>query len=297
MDELRGQRHSMGTPRYELVVRWPRKAGDVEKLEVMSTFPLARTPRQVDLDDVKVWVAVGPRIVAEFRSRGWSSARRLKMLDGTVVEGAGPGRLQIAPGTARVLKRPVLMIEIPGGNANPFGHKHAIRYLLARPRRFVTITKVPKQVSETEMPVTTKQAWLQTARDQAPYTTEGVKHATEAALVMAYTEHRNARATRPIVRHRMEVSGTTLFSDAYDPDKNLLVEAKGNSSRPAFRMAIGQLLDYRHAMRPKKPKLAILLPQMPADDLLDLGSSVGIATIWRQPDGTFWDSDQGRLVD
>ena len=290
---------AMGLPGYELVVRWSSKAGNIERLTAMATYPLARTPRQVDLHDTRVWVASGTRIVAEFRSRGWSSTPKVKLLDGTVVEGVGPGRLQIQPGTAKILKNPLLMSRIPGGSANPFGHKDAIRYMRPRPRQFVTVTdaKAPNRFSEVQLPITEKEEWLQTTQDQAAHTTEGVKHATEAALVLAYSEYRNARSKRPIVRHRLEVSGTVLFSDAFDPDNNLLVEAKSDISRPAFRMAIGQLLDYQYAMRPKKPRLAILTPQMPADDLLRLAATLDIAAIWRQPDGTFRDSVQGRLLD
>lgn len=288
----------MATPKYELVVRWPSKAGDVERLTTMPAYPLARMPRQVDLDNAQVWVAAGPLLLAKFRSRGWSSARSLRLLDGTTVQGVGPGRLQIAPGTAQLVKTPIHMSDIPGGSANPFGHAHAIRYLLPSPRRFVRITssKSPAAFSEVELPMTTMQEWLQVAKDQAPHLTEGLKHATEAALVLSYSEYRSSRSNRPIVRHRLEVAGTVLFTDAFDPEKNLLVEAKGNSSRPAVRMAIGQLVDYRHAMRPKRPRLAILLPQMPSDDLVDLADSAGIATIWRLPDGTFRDSEGGRLL-
>ena len=289
----------MAKPAYELVVRWPSKAGDLRQLETISAYPLARTPRQVDLHDSIVWVAYGPRIVAKFRSRGWASARRMKLLDGTVVSGVGPGHLQIEPGSVRLLRAPIQMAALSGGSANPFGHAHAIGYLLPRPQRFATITKsnASNQFYEVTLPITTKQEWLQIANDQAAQTSEGIKRATEAALVLAYSEYRNARSQRPLVRHRVEIAGTYLFTDAYDPVKNLLVEAKGNSSRPAVRMAIGQLLDYRHAMRLKKPKLAILLPQMPSDDLLDLAASLGIATIWRRPDGSFWDSENGHLLD
>lgn len=286
----------MGTQRYELVIRWSSKAGDIEKLMAMSNVPLARTPRQINLHDATVWVAAGKEIVAQFRARGWTASDKMRLLDGTMAKGVGPGRLQIEPGTAHLLRRPLSMAAIPGGSTNPFGYKNGFRYLLPAPRRFTTITKTPNASTQVSLPVTTKQSWLQVANDQAPHTIEGLKHATEADLVLAYSEHRKAVSGNPLIRHRLDVSGTVLFSDAFDTGKNILIEAKGNSSRPAVRMAVGQLLDYRRAIGPKEPNLAILLPQMPSDDLLDLATSVGIATIWRRPDGTFWDSDNGRLV-
>ena len=190
----------MVPPSYELVVRWSSKAGDIERLPAMATYPLARTPRQVDLHDTRVWVASGTRIVAEFRSRGWSSSQKVKLLDGTVVEGVGPGRLQIQPGTAKILKNPLDMSQIPGGSANPFGHKDAIRYMLRRPRQFVTVTdaKAPNRISEIQLPITHKEDWLQTTKHQAPHTTEGVKHANQEIM-----RQMHGRAGFPLLRQRI----------------------------------------------------------------------------------------------
>jgi hypothetical protein len=60
-------------------------------------------------------------------------------------------------------------------------------------------------------------------------------------------------------------------------------------------MAIGQLLDYRERVTPR-PRMAMLLPRMPPDDLIALARSVDIAVIWRTPNHDFMDSADGRLT-
>jgi hypothetical protein len=65
---------------------------------------------------------------------------------------------------------------------------------------------------------------------------------------------------------------------------NLLIEAKGSGDRGAFRMAIGQLVDYRRLM--KKPRCAILLPLKPDHDILQLANAEKIGVIWPS-DGNF----------
>ncbi len=73
-----------------------------------------------------------------------------------------------------------------------------------------------------------------------------------------------------------------LYCDLFDQTTNTLVEAKGSISRPAFRMAIGQLADYERLVE-KPPRKAILVPEEPRQDLLKLAESQNIKVIW--PDG------------
>ena len=83
-----------------------------------------------------------------------------------------------------------------------------------------------------------------------------------------------------------------FLTDAYVNELNLLIEAKGSINREPFRMAIGQLLDYRRFMFPR-PQCAILLPARPNDDLLALAKTEGFYVIWKTASGfgstaTFW---------
>jgi hypothetical protein len=73
-----------------------------------------------------------------------------------------------------------------------------------------------------------------------------------------------------------------LYCDLFDQTTSTLVEAKGSISRPAFRMAIGQLADYARLVE-KRPRKAILVPEEPRSDLLKLAESQDIEVIW--PDG------------
>lgn len=75
-----------------------------------------------------------------------------------------------------------------------------------------------------------------------------------------------------------------LFSDLMDRTTNTLYEAKGSVQRGAIRMAIGQLMDYRRFVQPS-PRLAVLLPSKPRDDLSDLLAGIGIGVVWRDGDG------------
>jgi hypothetical protein len=79
--------------------------------------------------------------------------------------------------------------------------------------------------------------------------------------------------------------GKPIFSDLYSKEANQLIEAKGTVSRDAIRMAIGQLFDYRR-FAPGKTDLAILLPEYPRADLVELIESAGIAII-HEKDGDF----------
>jgi hypothetical protein len=68
-------------------------------------------------------------------------------------------------------------------------------------------------------------------------------------------------------------------TDMYDRTTNTLIEAKGSIARPAFRMAIGQLIDYARFVK-SAPAKAILLPEKPRPDLVKLAKSQGISVIW-----------------
>ncbi|NAZ75608.1 EVE domain-containing protein [Kineococcus sp. T13] len=77
--------------------------------------------------------------------------------------------------------------------------------------------------------------------------------------------------------------GSKIVCDAYDHSTSTLIEAKASTARGDIRMAIGQLLDYRrHIAQPTH--CALLVPERPSDDLLDLIATVGLQTIYRQGD-------------
>jgi hypothetical protein len=107
----------------------------------------------------------------------------------------------------------------------------------------------------------------------------------EARLVQAFKRHLEERwRLRPIGK-QIEVPGKRrpLLVDLFEPAHNLLVEAKGVTSREKIRMAIGQLADYRRFL--DRPTSAILLPVRPSRDLLDLARTERIEVIWQTEAG------------
>jgi hypothetical protein len=101
----------------------------------------------------------------------------------------------------------------------------------------------------------------------------------EGALVQrlkTYVEGRQMTAVRHSICPAGEVNA--LLTDMFIPERNLLVEAKGNTDRVSFRMALGQLADYRRFL--DNPRCAILLPRKPRPDLLQLAERESVAVIW-----------------
>lgn len=88
------------------------------------------------------------------------------------------------------------------------------------------------------------------------------------------------------LQFRPEGEPAPLFCDLFDRTTNTLVEAKGSISRPAFRMAIGQLIDYARLLKPS-PKTTILLPEEPRPDLLRLAATQDIKVIWPDQNDKF----------
>lgn len=103
----------------------------------------------------------------------------------------------------------------------------------------------------------------------------------EARLVDDYVTHLEAMGHQ-VSRHMIFPGGEAqpLRTDVFDHTHNVLTEAKGDTTRPSVRMAVGQLLDYRRHIDPD-PRLAALFPVAPRADLRDFCASLNIATTWR----------------
>jgi len=96
------------------------------------------------------------------------------------------------------------------------------------------------------------------------------------------------RAGHDVCRLQLRPDGEAapLFCDIFDKTTRTLYEAKGTVTRPAVRMAIGQLLDYgRFVEQPFNH--AILLPEAPRPDLLALAASQDVTVVWPSSDGTW----------
>ena len=105
----------------------------------------------------------------------------------------------------------------------------------------------------------------------------------EAQLVMRY----EASVGRQLLARSARLpSGELLVCDIFDGAKDQLIEAKASASRQDVRMAIGQLFDYQRHLG-KKSSLAVLLPERPSEDLLNLLGALRIAAIVETSRGTF----------
>ena len=114
----------------------------------------------------------------------------------------------------------------------------------------------------------------------------------EQKLVRAYLAYLAARGD-DVCRLQLRPDGepAPMFYDLFDKTTNTLVEAKGSVARPAFRMAIGQLADYRRLVEPA-PQQAILVPERPRQDLIRLAESQGMLVVW--PSGAGFETANAR---
>lgn len=109
----------------------------------------------------------------------------------------------------------------------------------------------------------------------------GAASRREAALMQALEDQLRAQGhTVGRFRLRPPGSATSLVTDTYDVTRGRLFEVKATSDRNAVRMALGQLLDYRRHL-PEVGDCAVVLPERPAEDLVELIFSVGFGLGYR----------------
>ncbi|WP_026545520.1 hypothetical protein [Arthrobacter sp. 35/47] len=110
----------------------------------------------------------------------------------------------------------------------------------------------------------------------------------EADLVSTFS---NALITagHKVGRFKITAQGciSPLFSDLFDVTDNVLYEAKSSPSRAHLRLGLGQILDYRRYLDASSPRAALLVPQEPQRDMLDLLVSYGVWTVWPGGDGAY----------
>ncbi|WP_338890492.1 hypothetical protein [Rhodococcus sovatensis] len=85
---------------------------------------------------------------------------------------------------------------------------------------------------------------------------------------------------------QLQVEGVNrpLLVDLLDHTNNVLYKAKASASREAVRMALGHLLDYRRHIE-TKPSTCMLLPERPADDLIDLLREYSVGCVYEKSNG------------
>ncbi|CAL9313791.1 hypothetical protein [Streptomyces sp. SudanB52_2052] len=103
----------------------------------------------------------------------------------------------------------------------------------------------------------------------------------QSTLREAYLEELT-KCEHEVFAYQVKISGTTttLKTDLYDATEHELYAVRGASSREEVRMAIGQLKDFARHIKPHNPKLTVLLPEKPQDDLLSLLHTEGINLVY-----------------
>jgi hypothetical protein len=116
----------------------------------------------------------------------------------------------------------------------------------------------------------------------------------ESSLVHEYLDHLEAAGDEVRSLFVPLPGGRYMRNDVINCTRRALVEAKPTSTRKHIRTAIGQILDYERFWKAKHR--AVLLPERPEADLLELLDSTAINAIWRDNKGSFADNANGALV-
>ncbi|GAA2733981.1 hypothetical protein [Actinocorallia aurantiaca] len=106
----------------------------------------------------------------------------------------------------------------------------------------------------------------------------------ESALVRAFARHLRGLG-HEVGSNRIQTDGgRVLRTDVFDRTVGVLYEAKASVEERDFRMAIGQLADYRARLGIPGLRRAVLVPSKPEQDWLDILDGEGIAVAYRKGD-------------
>ncbi|MCF8570463.1 hypothetical protein L5G32_09310 [Gordonia sp. HY002] len=118
------------------------------------------------------------------------------------------------------------------------------------------------------------------------YDVDRTVEAARAEAELQSSLHRYLTSIGHVVcRHLIHTpDGYRLLTDIYDETADVLVEVKSDVSRQTLRSALGQILDYQRYVSPAAS--ALLVPESPSREMLDLFRSNSIDVIWPQ-EGAF----------
>ncbi|MFC8316371.1 hypothetical protein ACFUEJ_22555 [Gordonia sp. NPDC057258] len=110
----------------------------------------------------------------------------------------------------------------------------------------------------------------------------------EAQLTQRFQRYLENRG-REGMRFKIVPVGTpaAIYSDLADVTDNTLYEAKGSADRMNVRLALGQVLDYARYVN--ESRLAVLLPEPPAADLVELLEMYNVGCVVEKTPGRFVD--------
>lgn len=109
----------------------------------------------------------------------------------------------------------------------------------------------------------------------------------EAALTARFTEYLEKAHGREVKRYKITTPAGILYTDTADITAGVVYEAKSDTARISVRLALGQVLDYGRYV--EGSELAVLLPGMPAADLIELLESYEVGCVVEAEGGQFLD--------
>jgi hypothetical protein len=112
---------------------------------------------------------------------------------------------------------------------------------------------------------------------------EVVFRRVESLLVQSY---RNSLPPDATIDHIRCKAGLTDLCVTIEGSTEVL-EAKASASHPYVRQALGQILDYTHAITAPITTIAALFPSRPSNDDIALLNHYGIDCIYRSASGAF----------
>jgi len=266
----------------DLTNHWPRNSRGIDTLMRLCRCPVAITPRQVKPGALVALVDDLGRVQLLFRLARIESSANLLAADGVW---SGGNYLVARSGTMR---RPG-----PRDPARLPVNRHALgqfAYFDARTRESVLYSQPDNSRSAVAMTLATGPA----PRKLHPFFANNIGKTLrqpERALIQAYVEW--AHAARFVGHYHLR--GPGVYTDVFLPSRWTLFEAKATARREVIRSALGQLLDYQRCF-PRRPRLALLLPERPTETMLDLLGAKRVAVVWRSTGGSFKDTVGGKFT-
>lgn len=131
------------------------------------------------------------------------------------------------------------------------------------------------------------EAAVKAERAEYERTVSGEVEQKESALTIRFREYLEKSHSREVKRYKITTPSGLLFTDTADLTAGVLYEAKGTAERMSVRLALGQVLDYGRYVQ--GVELAVLLPDAPADDLVELLESHNVGCVVEGELGEFYD--------
>lgn len=224
---------------------------------------------RADATALRVFVAVG--------NQPGTSTRVHQYLGEFAIDPDLPYQTKTAPGVDGILRQVFVFRLLPVGPVVFAGNDRTSPIVGAQRSAQV------EQVSVDAVPVAANNV----ERSEVQKSISGPVVQTEAQLTGRFQNYLEGH-DREVLRYKIiPVGSAALYSDLADVTSNTLYEAKGSADRMSVRLALGQVLDYGRYV--PDARLAVLLPEAPAADLVELLDSHDIGCVVETVPGTFID--------